>query len=196
MQVDLDKEFALPGSASQGWKFLQDIKGVASCMPGAEITEVIDANNYKGSVKAKVGPATMAFAGTIVIQSLDADKRELHLIGKGQDSKGTSSATMDLTAWVVEDGDKSVLHGKAAVIVTGKAASLGGRMMVQVADQILNQFGKNFINNIAAMGEDTAAEAAREELATQPKELNGFGFAWSVFLGWLKTLFGGDKKAP
>ena len=195
MQVDLDKSFELPGSANQGWTFLQDIRGVASCMPGAEITDQIDDSNFKGSVKAKIGPATMSFAGNIEILSIDANKRELQMVGKGQDSKGTSSATMDLTAWVDESDGKAILKGKASVTVTGKAASLGGRMMTQVADQILNQFGKNFCNNVAAMGDDDVAEQAREQLTEQPAELNGLAFAWSVFLGWVRSLFGGKARS-
>ena len=192
MQVDLEKEFELPGSTAQGWEFLQDIPGVASCMPGAEITEKIDDSNYKGKVKMKIGPAAMAFNGDIVINSVDAVKRELNLIGKGQDSKGSSSASMDLTACIIEaDGGKSALKGNASVTVTGKAASMGGRMMMQVADQILNQFGANFSDHIAAMGEGSAAEEAREHIAEQPQEINGLKFAWSVFIGWLRSLFGG-----
>lgn len=192
MQVDLEKEFQLSGSAAQGWEFLQDIPGVASCMPGAEITDTIDEHNYKGKVKMKIGPATMAFNGDIVINNIDAQKRELNLIGKGQDTKGTSSASMDLTAWITEaEGGSSALKGSASVTVTGKAASLGGRMMMQVADQILNQFGANFTDHVAAMGEGQQAEAAREHIAEQPKEINGLKFAWSVFIGWLRSLFGG-----
>jgi carbon monoxide dehydrogenase subunit G len=192
MQVDLEKEFELPGSVAQGWEFLQDIPGVASCMPGAEITDTIDEHNYKGKVKMKIGPAAMAFNGDIVVNSVDAQKRELNLIGKGQDTKGTSSASMDLTAWIVDtDAGKSALKGNASVTVTGKAASLGGRMMVQVADQILNQFGANFADHIAAMGEGREAEEAREHIAEQPQEINGLRFAWSVFIGWLRSIFGG-----
>ena len=192
MQVDLEKEFELPGSTAQGWEFLQDIPGVASCMPGAEITDTIDEHNHKGKVKMKIGPAAMAFNGDIVINSVDAEKREINLIGKGQDSKGSSSASMDLTAWIIEaDGGKSALKGNASVTVTGKAASMGGRMMMQVADQILNQFGANFSEHIAAMGEGKEAEEAREHIAEQPQEINGLKFAWSVFIGWLRSLFGG-----
>mgnify|MGYP001818072819 FL=1 len=191
MKVDLEKEFELPGSAAQGWEFLQDIPGVASCMPGAEITDTIDERNYKGKVKMKIGPAAMAFNGDIVINIIDAEKRELNLVGKGQDSKGTSSATMDLTAWIADgDAGKSMLKGSASVTVTGKAASLGGRMMMQVADQIMNQFGANFSDHVAAMGEGRVAEEAREHIAEQPKEINALKFAWSVFIGWLKSLFG------
>jgi carbon monoxide dehydrogenase subunit G len=192
MKVDLEKEFELPGSTAQGWEFLQDIPGVASCMPGAEITDTIDEHNYKGKVKMKIGPATMAFNGDIVISNIDAVKRELNLVGKGQDSKGSSSASMDLTAWIADtETGTSALKGNASVTVTGKAASLGGRMMMQVADQILNQFGANFVDHIAAMGAGQEAEEAREHIAEQPQEINGLRFAWSVFIGWLRSLFGG-----
>ena len=195
MQVNLDKTFPIAAPASSAWQFLQNIPGVAGCMPGAEVTETIDDKNYKGRVKAKIGPATMAFNGDIEIQGVDGDKRELHLIGRGQDTKGSSSATMDLRAWVVEEGEgQCALKGEAQVAVTGKAASLGGRMMTQVADQILNQFGKNFANNVVAMGQGADAEGAREELAEQPKEVNGLAFVWSVIVGMLRSLFG-HKKA-
>jgi carbon monoxide dehydrogenase subunit G len=195
MQVNLDKTFPIAAPQGTAWKFLQDIPGVAGCMPGAEITESLDENNYKGRIKAKIGPATMAFNGDIEIKGIDADKHELHLIGHGQDTKGTSSATMDLTARVVSTGEgQCELKGEAVVSVTGKAASLGGRMMTQVADQILNQFGKNFANNVMAMGEGEEAAEAREELSEQPKELNGLAFAWSVIVGLLRSLFG-QKKA-
>lgn len=197
MQVDLKKQFPIDAPASAGWAFLQDIPGVASCMPGAEITESTDEMNHIGKVKAKIGPATMAFNGTIVIKNIDAAKMELHLVGTGQDTKGTSGAEMDLTAHIVEvDGGKCELHGDATVTVTGKAASLGGRMMTQVADQILNQFGANFANNVIAMGstDESAKAEAAEKVKEQPKELNGLAFAWSIFVGMLKNLFGGKKS--
>jgi len=191
MKVTLDKTFSVAAPAAAGWTFLQNIPGVAGCMPGAEITETIDANNYKGKVKSKIGPVTMAFNGDIKVLGIDAEKRELRMLSKGQDTKGTSSAEMDLTACIIDTGDSSFeLKGSAIVTVNGKAASLGGRMMTQVADQILNQFGQNFVNNVIAMSKDIeAAQVAREQLAEQHRELNGLVFAWSVFIGFIKSLF-------
>ena len=75
MKVEIDKVFPMDAPSSNAWKFLQDIPGVASCMPGAEIIEQVDDSNYKGKVKVKVGPATMAFKGDISVQGIDADKR-------------------------------------------------------------------------------------------------------------------------
>ncbi len=194
MKVEIDKVFSMDAPSSDAWRFLQDIHNVASCMPGARITEQVDEANYKGAVKVKVGPATMAFKGTISVLGVDANKRELKMRGKGTDVKGTSSATMDLTASVREtENGKCEVLGVAEVIVTGKIASLGGRMMKQVSDQILNQFGANLVNNVVAMGEGTAAEEAAMKVADQPQELNGLAFAWGLFITFLKNLFGGKS---
>lgn len=190
MKIDLDKSFPISANVEAGWKFLQDIPEVAGCMPGAEITETVDAQHYKGKVKTKVGPATMAFNGEIKVGSVDAGRKEVTLLARGKDTKGTSTAEMDLTAWVVEAGsDKCELRGKAVVTINGKAASLGGRLMQQVADQVLNQFGGNFARNVAALGDDPAAEAAKEELSSQPRELNALALIWKALIGFIAGLF-------
>lgn len=191
MKVEINKVFSIDASSNNAWSFLQDIPAVASCMPGAEITEQVDDSNYVGKVKIKVGPAAMAFNGKISVQNIDADKREITMQGKGTDTKGSSSATMLLTATVRETEDgKCEVVGDAVVTVTGKMASLGGRMMNQVSDQILNQFGVNFVNNVLAMGEGTVAEEAAVKTAEQPKEINGLAFAWGMFVNFIKSLFG------
>lgn len=194
MKVEINKVFPMDAPSINAWTFLQDIQGVAGCMPGAEITEQLDDTSYAGKVKVKVGPATMAFNGKILVQNIDADKREMTMQGKGQDTKGSSSATMDLIAHVREiDAGKCEVVGESVITVTGKMASLGGRMMNQVSDQIMNQFGANFVNNVLAMGQGAVAEEAAAKAAEIPKELNGLAFAWKLFVDMIKSFFG--KKA-
>jgi carbon monoxide dehydrogenase subunit G len=194
MKVDLNKTFEIAAPAAIAWQFLQDIPRVASCMPGAEIVETIDESHYKGKVKAKIGPVTMAFNGAVEVKSINADKCEMHMIGSGLDTKGTSAAEMDLTANIVEVSNGTCqLVGNATVTVNGKAASLGGRMLSQVADQILNQFGKDFTNNVLAMGEGDQAEEAQQAIDQQPMEMNGLALAWSVFIGLIKSIFSSKK---
>ena len=145
MEVKLEKRYPLAVDAKQAWQVLRDVKATAECMPGAAITAQTDATHYKGSVKVKVGPANAAFAGDIEVLGLDEASKTLQLLGKGAD-RGGSSASMDLTA-TVAPGDlpgTSVLVGHAAVIVNGKFAQFGGRLMVQVSDMLLAQFADNF----------------------------------------------------
>jgi carbon monoxide dehydrogenase subunit G len=157
MKVQLEKEFALPATADAAWTVLRDVEQVAACMPGAAITERVDASHYKGTVTVRFGPATMAFRGEIEVLALEPEAKTLRLVGKGTDSTGGSGAAMDLTARIeAVDGQGSRLVGTSEVSMSGKAAAFGGRMMSTVADQVLKQFGGNF------------AERARARTAVAP----------------------------
>ena len=141
MKVELEKSFLMPGAADVAWLLLQDIPGVAGCMPGAKITERIDDRHYKGTVTVKLGPASMSFRGAIEVMELDASRHTLHLLGKGSDTAGSSGASMDLVARIEPgEADGSInLVGRSEITMSGKAAAFGGRMMGTVADQILSQ---------------------------------------------------------
>lgn len=152
MEVRLDKRYDVPAGVDQAWAVLADVHATAACMPGAQITEQVDATHYKGTVKTKIGPAQMLFAGDIEVLSLDAARRELRLLAKGSDRSG-SSAAMDLTAHVEPGADPGavVLVGSAAVTVSGKLAQFGSRLLVPVSDAILSQFADNFRRAAAAV---------------------------------------------
>lgn len=161
MKVAIEKSYPMPANTDVVWAFLQNIENVARCMPGAKITERLDDTHFKGTVSVKVGPASMAFKGTIEVMGLDETQRSLRLVGKGSDSSGTSGASLDLTARV-EPGataDSSNLIGQSEVSMSGKAAAFGGRMMGTVADQVLNQFAGNFAKQVSALAAHVASTA-------------------------------------
>ena len=210
MEVKLDKLYPLDVDATRAWTLLSDLKAVAGCMPGAEITEQLSETSYKGGVKVKVGPAVAQFGGTVDVLNVDVAARKLTLRGKGAD-KGGSSASMDLTATIEADpadAAKCSLRGEAAVIVNGKFAQFGGRMMVQVSDMILAQFVANFMATAqtlpqpagaapaaAAVAEApaSAAEAPAASPATVPKvatEINGLAIFWALVKSWFAGMFG------
>ena len=197
MQVSLNKVFPLEGSVNDAWAILQDIEQVAGCMPGAEITETVDTENYKGSVKVKIGPMHVAFNGDIAVQEINPGEHQIHLIAKGQDSKGSSSASMDLTA-SIRSGESSAseLTGDAEVTVNGKLANFGGRMMTQVSDQILGQFADNFRARLEASAGSAAEASAESDTAEaqapaqpQVQEINGLKFAWQALIGFIRSFF-------
>ena len=182
MEVKLDKRFVLEVPAVQAWAVLADIRAVAPCMPGAQITEQTDATHYKGTVKTRIGPASMQFNGTIEVLALDAATRSLQMLGKGADRTG-SAASMNLSARIVEgeNSGTSVLEGQAVVTVSGKLAQFGNRLLVPVADALLAEFAKNFGQAAAAVpvatapqvdgGSTTASEpaaAAKNQDASKP----------------------------
>ena len=89
MEVKLDKRYPITATPEQAWAVLADIRAVAGCMPGAQITEQLDDTHFKGTVKSKIGPAVMSFGGDIELQGLDAAARSLQLMAKGADKAGS-----------------------------------------------------------------------------------------------------------
>lgn len=197
MKIQLEKSYPMPASADTGWALLQDIEGVASCMPGAKITERVDAQHYKGTVAVKLGPASLSFRGEIEVRGLDAAARSLHLFAKGTDSTGGSAASMDLTARVeAVDAASCNLVGTSEVTMSGKAATFGGRVMGPVSDQILGQFAANFaakVQEMQAAPSIAGAAAGSASPAAEPKPLNALALMWAVVKGWFASLFAARK---
>lgn len=196
MEVVLDKKYPVAAGLDAGWAVLSNMHELATCMPGAQITEEIDTTHYKGSVRVKVGPAVAAFAGTIEVLTLDPATRTLKMMGKGADKSG-SSASMALTATLVAaDNGNSTLEGHAEVIVNGKFAQFGGRMMTSVSDMILMQFAEVFsqkaqaLQGAAASAEVTgAASAAVFSAPIVAKEFNALVFIWALIRKFFADLF-------
>lgn len=197
MEVKIDKRYPLDVDPVRAWAILGDLKAVAACMPGAALTEQLSDTSYKGGVRVKVGPAVAQFGGTVEVLAKDEAGRKVTLRGKGAD-KGGSSASMDMNATIEPDpaaAERSVLHGDAAVIVNGKFAQLGGRMMVQVSDMILAQFVESFrVAALALPGAAGAEDAAASVTAGAagpgaPREINGLGILWGLIKNWWAGLF-------
>jgi carbon monoxide dehydrogenase subunit G len=210
MEVILDKQYPVAAGLDAAWTVLSNIPELATCMAGAQITEEIDARHYRGSVRVKVGPAVAAFAGTLEVLSLDPATRTLRLLGKGAD-KGGSSASMALTARLLDAGNgSSTLEGHAGVIVNGKFAQFGGRMMSSISDVILAQFAETFSQKAQGVQAVRVAQASAAAAATAPKttaeaaaptaaapaapvaatELNALAVAWMLIRNFFAGLLG------
>lgn len=201
MKVQLEKTFPVPASADAAWSLLQEIDAVAGCMPGARITERLDARHYKGTVAVKFGPAAMSFRGDVEVMEVDSATRSLRLIGKGTDSTGGSGAAMDLTARIeAVDAASCRLVGTSEVSMSGKAAAFGGRMMNSVADQILKQFAERFAAQAQARQAQAVAppaavavESAAAATPPTPSHLNAFALVWAIVRDWFRSLFAAKK---
>jgi hypothetical protein len=213
MQVILDKQYPVGTPPEAAWAVLSDIRALAACMPGAEITGQTDDTHYTGHVKVRVGPATAAFAGTLEVLAVEPESLGLHLIGRGAD-KGGSTVSMELNASLAPAADGStLLLGKADVIINGKFAQFGGRMLSSVSDVVLAQFAANFAARsqagmapaeAAAITEVDTLDPLAEEVHphteqpyTPPRpprqpahELNALALAWASIKHFFASLFG------
>src|SRR5262245_32088119 len=132
-----------------------DIRRIAPCMPGAELTEVVDERNYKGKVGVRLGPVALAFAGLVTFEEIDNANRTARVKAQGTDSKGRGGANAT-ASFRVEDasagGAKVLVHTDLAL--SGSVAQYGrGVGLIQAtAAQIMTQFANNLKAQIAREG--------------------------------------------
>ena len=76
------------------WRFFDDIPQVAACLPGAELTEDLGDDKYRGKVAVRMGPVKLQFAGTAEIKERDDAAKRIVVDAAGADEKGRGQAAM------------------------------------------------------------------------------------------------------
>jgi uncharacterized protein len=158
--VEFDNSFEVPLPPAEAWPVLMDIRRIAPCMPGAELTEVIDEKTYKGKISVRLGPVALAFAGLVKFEQLDNVNHRARVSAQGSDAKGRGGANAT-AAFHLEPsaaGSKVLVHTDLSL--SGAVAQYGrGVGMIQAtASQIMGQFAKN-LSAMVAQRSDAAAAA-------------------------------------
>ena len=146
----IEEKFTVDAPADDVWAFLTDPERVAGALPGAEITEKLDENTYKGGMGVKVGPLAAAYTGTVAFD-LDEEARAAVVHARGQGKAGMGNADMKMTSRVVALGDSETeVTVEANLTVTGILAQLGRGMMQHVSKKMFKEFTEVLGKELAA----------------------------------------------
>ena len=199
--MEFDNSFEVPLPPAQAWPLLMDIKRMAPCMPGAELTDIIDDKSYKGRISVRLGPVALTFAGTVKFEDIDNANHKAQVRAQGSDDKGRGAAQA-AAAFRVEPatgGSKVFVHTN--LTLSGAVAQYGrGVGMIQAtAAALISQFAGNLKTEIAQRGAaltaptGTAPSAAASEAAPLPqaaKPISGFSLMAKVIWDAILRLFG------
>ena len=209
--MDFDNSFDVPLPPDQAWTTLMDIERIAPCMPGAELTEIVDDKTFKGKVSVRLGPVALTFQGTASFEDVDNDAHKASVKAQGADAKGRGGANANVTFHLEPSDAGSTVKIHTDLQLSGSVAQYGrGAGMIQdVAGQIIGQFAKNLSNKIeadqpAAAPAGAAADAgsASDAAATPkpaappqpaaPAQMGGMAFRvlWNQIVRSVKSLFG------
>jgi hypothetical protein len=140
--MEFDNAFEVPLPPDQAWPVLMDIRGIAPCMPGAQLTEVVDDRTYKGNIAVRLGPVALTFAGLVTFEEVDDKNHTARVRAQGTDAKGRGSAQAAATFRLepVAAGSKVLVH--TDLTLSGAVAQYGrGVGMIQAtASALMNQF--------------------------------------------------------
>src|SRR5215475_4766240 len=175
-----------------------DIKRIAPCMPGAELTEVVDDRTYKGRIGVRLGPVALTFAGTVTFEEIDNAGHSARVKAQGTDAKGRggANATASFRVEPAAGGSKVLVHTDLAL--SGAVAQYGrGVGMIQAtAAQIINQFAGNLKAQLAAAPQAASSDpsaATSAEPAPAARPISGFALMAKVLWDAIMRLFRGGR---
>jgi len=162
MSLRIEETFELHAPVDRTWRYLVDPRQVVNCLPGAELTEVKDAETFLGKVKVKVGPITAAYDGQVTITGRDDAAHVVSMVGEGRERSGAGSAKMTMTSRLTPLADNAT---KVQVVadgdIVGKAAQFGRGMIESVNKQLFKQFTECLRGTLEA-SESSYADFAAE----------------------------------
>lgn len=201
--MEFDNSFEIPLPPDKAWPVLMDVARIAPCMPGAELTEITDAQNYKGRISVRLGPVALAFAGRVVLEDVDNAKHTARVKAQGSDGKGRGAANAAAIFKLEPKGPGSVVLIHTNLMLSGAVAQYGrGIGMIQAtAAQIVTQFADNLRAQLAQQVASSApaasaptssvdAPAKSPALPGAAKPISGISLMLRVILQRITALFG------
>ncbi len=160
--MQIENSFAVKAAPDRVYEFLLDVNNVVSCVPGAELSEVVDPNTFKGKVRIKVGPVTVSYNGTARITSRDAETRTATLEAEGRETTGSGSAQATTVMAVAADGESSTVTLTTDFTVVGRVAQFGRGIMEDVSRHLVGQAAECIQSKLEAPppGASSSADAA------------------------------------
>src|SRR5882724_6691245 len=199
--MEINNNFEVPLPPRDAWKTLLDIPRIAPCMPGAELTGVLDKDTYNGKVSVRLGPVALTFAGQVKFTDIDEAGYKARVKAQGKDSKGRGGANANVDFHLEPSSVGTRVLVKTDLTLSGAVAQYGraSGMIQDVAQQLIGQFANCLKAQLAAA--QAAAEprpGAEQASATpipppeaKPQTLSGFTLLWMILRSALRRLFGG-----
>jgi uncharacterized protein len=170
--MQLENSFQVGAPPDKVFAYLLDVNKIVGCVPGAELTEVVDASTFKGRVKVKVGPITVAYNGTARISERDEAKRSATLSAEGRETTGPGSARATATMQVETAGEGSLIRISTDYHVAGRVAQFGRGVMEDVSKRLINEMASCIQANLKAdepAGDDAGAAVERTSSSGEPR---------------------------
>jgi carbon monoxide dehydrogenase subunit G len=219
--MEFDNAFEVPLPPDQAWPVLMDIRGIAPCMPGAQLTEVVDDRTYKGNIAVRLGPVALTFAGLVTFEEIDDKNHTARVRAQGTDAKGRGSAQATATFRLepVAAGSKVLVH--TDLTLSGAVAQYGrGVGMIQAtASALMNQFATALKAQLAQRQaaappppttaasaapapsssatpvSDARASPSPAPLPAAAKPISGFSLMFQVAWNAIRRLFSGKQRS-
>jgi carbon monoxide dehydrogenase subunit G len=190
MSIQIEETFQVAVSVDTVWRFLLDPHRVVTCMPGAELEQVVDERTFEGAVKIKLGAITTRYRGRVQLTEVDEAAHTVRMLAEGRETGGgTAKGTLTSQVRALPDGDTEVI-AQAEVDITGRVMQMGRGMIQGVSSQLFAQFAtrtREALETPAAEGEEAVPAARAEESIPILRVI--LGVLWAPIVRFFRRLF-------
>ena len=200
--MEMQNSFTVAADVLTAWEVLLDVPRIAPCMPGAELTEIVDDRHFKGNAKLRVGPVQLSFAGEAELTDVDPVAHTARISAGGNDTKGRGAAQADVTFALVEEGGRTRVDISTDLKLTGAVAQYGraAGLISEIAAQIIADFAKNLEGQLSPAAPDDGPGAAPEDTAVPApatpaadNSISGISLLWRALWSIIRGWFGGKS---
>ena len=139
----IEGRFIVAAPSARVYAQITDPGLMASCIPGCEAIEVVDAKTYRARIVIEVGPIKARFNLIVEVTSEEPPVRVLS-VTRGEEGSRASivSANNELTLADAEGGTE--VHYVSEVSVTGRLGKFGLGVMRKKAEALGHKFAEAF----------------------------------------------------
>jgi len=176
-----DETFVIRKPRAVVWELFNDVRRVASCLPGVEVTSCDD-SSVKGRMVTKLGPISASFAGSAMI-TRDAPNWSGTIVGAGSDG-GSGSRTRGEITYKLEP----INQDEATRVDISVQYNLQGPLAQFSRSSLAQEFARQLVTRFAA---NCSAQLGGDPSTTATNgSLHVGGLLWLVLSAWLKRIFG------
>lgn len=129
--------YTFPGPREAVWNLLLDPDVLAMTMPGATTITRVSDSRYEGKMGVGIGPITAAEFDVVITMTdqVEPVSYAMQIEGRGRFGFTRGNAAVTLAA----DGASTIMHYQADLMVGGKIAAVGQRLLDSVSRMLLKQ---------------------------------------------------------
>jgi len=188
--VQLQNSFDVAVPPADAWRILTDVERITPCVPGAQLTQVIDDKTYAGRMQVKLGPVSLAFEGKAGFVERDDDAHTARLSASGREARNRGSADADVRFALEPNGSGTTVRIVTELQLSGSIAQYGRSqgIIASVSEEMIGRFAACLRDNILA-SERPSAEGPTAASSVAPA--SGLSIGLGALLRLIRRFFAG-----
>ena len=178
--MELSGEYNIPAPKEKVWEYLNNPDILKKSIKGCETLEKTSENDFTAKVKAKIGPVSATFSGSVKLTEIEAPNSYV-INGEGKGgaagfAKGSLKVTLS-----EKDQENTLLSYSGNSQVGGKLAQLGSRLIGGAVKNTTD----DFFNKFCILVSDSSSKENNVLYDDKSKQITSFSIPYWTWIALL-----------